>query len=153
MPEPPSLPESPSARGAELPSRPSPAHGHWAGRSLAATRLETHYGDRVVRCYAERPASVWAMFAAALARRPGAQALVVGESRWTYAEAAERITAIAAGLAGRGIGAGDRVALFLSNRPEFYFAYFACQYLGAIAVPVSTREQRAGLDYVLAQCS
>src|SRR5690606_41035491 len=87
------------------------------------------------------------------ASRPDAEALVAGGSRWTYAQAAESILALAAGLARRGIRAGDRVVLFLSNRPEFYFAYFACRYLGAIAVPVSTREQRAGLDYVLAQCS
>jgi len=136
---------SPSVGAPETP-------GRWAGRTLPATRLETHYGDRVVRCYAERPRSVWAMFAEALGARPEAQALVVGESRWTYAEAAGRIRALAAGLAGRGIRGGDRVVLFLSNRPEFYFAYFACQYLGAIAVPVSTREQRAGVDYVLGQC-
>ena len=129
---------SPSVGAPETP-------GRWAGRTLPATRLETHYGDRVVRCYAERPRSVWAMFAEALGARPEAQALVVGESRWTYAEAAGRIRALAAGLAGRGIRGGDRVVLFLSNRPEFYFAYFACQYLGAIAVPVSTREQRAGV--------
>ncbi|MFA7504115.1 MAG: AMP-binding protein, partial [Burkholderiaceae bacterium] len=125
---------------------------HWAGRALPPTRLESHYGDRVVRCFVQRPASVWAMFAAALDRRPGAEALVVGASRWTYTEAAARIDAIAGGLAGRGIGAGDRVALLLSNRPEFYFAYFACQRLGAIAVPIGTREQRAGVDYVLGQC-
>jgi O-succinylbenzoic acid--CoA ligase len=126
--------------------------GYWAGRRLPATRLESHHGDRVVRCFAERPASVWAMFAAALASRPQAQALVAGDSRWTYAEAAQRIGAVAAGLAGRGIGSGDRVALLLSNRAEFYFAWFACQRLGAIAVPIGTREQRAGVDYVLGQC-
>lgn len=131
---------------------PSGAPGRWAGRPLPATRLETHYGDRVIRCYVDRPRSVWAMFDEALARRPDAEALVAGGSRWTYAQAAESILALAAGLARRGIRAGDRVVLFLSNRPEFYFAYFACQYLGAIAVPVSTREQRAGLDYVLGQC-
>src|SRR5690606_34065098 len=101
---------------------PGAAPGHWAGRPLPATRLESHYGDRLVRCFAERPASVWAMFAAALARRPRAQALVVGDARWTYAEAAERIGLIAAGLAARGIRAGDRIALLLPNRPEFYFA-------------------------------
>ena len=125
---------------------------HWAGRPLPATRLESHYGDRLIRCFAERPASVWAMFAAALARRPDAEALVVGESRWTYAEAAVRIAAMATGLAARDIRAGDRIVLLLSNRPEFYFAWFACQRLGAIAVPVSTREQQAGVDYVLGQC-
>ncbi len=150
------MPDTSSTRNTrdtnDMPTGRRPGHGDWAGRSLPATRLESHYGDRVVRCFAERPASVWAMFAAALARRPEAQALVVGESRWTYAEAAVRIDTIAAGLAARGIGVGDRVVLLLSNRPEFYFAYFACQRLGAIAVPVSTREQQAGVDYVLGQC-
>ena len=48
---------------------------------------------------------------------------------------------IAAGLRGpRNVAAGDRVALFISNRPEFVWVLFAVQRLGAIAVPIGVRE-------------
>ena len=67
-------------------------------------------------------------------------------------ETGARSERIAAGLAALGIGAGDRVILFLSNRPEFLFVLLAVQRLGAIAVPVGVREQRPGLAYVASQC-
>ena len=35
-----------------------------------------------------------------------------------------------------GIGAGDRVALFVENRPEWHIADFACHLLGAVSVPL-----------------
>ena len=45
--------------------------------------------------------------------------------------------ALAAALAARGIGRGDRVALFLQNVPQFVIALLATWKLGAIAVPVN----------------
>ena len=35
-----------------------------------ATRCELHYGDRIMRCFVERPRSVHAMLTNAVARRP-----------------------------------------------------------------------------------
>ena len=35
-----------------------------------ATRAELHYGGRMIRCFVERPKSVHAMLANAVARRP-----------------------------------------------------------------------------------
>jgi len=49
-------------------------------------RHESHFGDRVVRCFAERAKSLWNLFAATVQRAPDAEALVDGESRWTYAQ-------------------------------------------------------------------
>ena len=59
---------------------------------------------------------------------------------------------IAAGLAARGVRAGERVLMFIGNRPEFVFVLLALQRLGAIAVPVGVREQRPGLAYIARQC-
>ena len=41
-------------------------------------RYETHYGNRVVRCFAQRPAHIDAMFREAVARHPERDALVIG---------------------------------------------------------------------------
>ena len=123
----------------------------WRDHAVPAMRHEALYGDRVVRCFADRPASLLAMFDAVCARRPGHDAVVCEGRRWSYAETGARSERIAAGLAALGIGAGDRVILFLSNRPEFVFVLLAVQRLGAIAVPVGVREQRPGLAYVANQ--
>ncbi|MDE2455091.1 MAG: acyl--CoA ligase, partial [Burkholderiales bacterium] len=52
-----------------------------------------------------------------------------------------------------GLQRGDRVALLLGNRIEFVVTLFAAARLGAIAVPIGTREQTPGLAYLLGHCA
>jgi long-chain acyl-CoA synthetase len=54
----------------------------------------------------------------------------------SWAEYAERVQAIAAGLTSLGVGHGDTVALMLTNRPEFHFADAAAMHLGAISFSI-----------------
>ncbi|UGT38845.1 long-chain fatty acid--CoA ligase [Nocardia yamanashiensis] len=49
----------------------------------------------------------------------------------TWREYAERVRTIASGLAGLGVGAGDTVALMLTNRPEFHLCDTAVLHVGA----------------------
>jgi long-chain acyl-CoA synthetase len=124
----------------------------WRDHSVPAMRAELLYGDRIVRCFAERPPGLVAMFERSRAARPDADAVVCDGARWSYAETGAEAERIAAGLAALGLGAGDRVVLLLGNRPEFLFVLLAVQRLGAIAVPVGVREQRPGVAYVARQC-
>ncbi|WP_037649964.1 AMP-dependent synthetase/ligase [Streptomyces flavidovirens] len=50
----------------------------------------------------------------------------------TWAEYAERVASVAAGLHGLGVRHGDTVALMLTNRPEFHVVDCAAFHLGAI---------------------
>jgi long-chain acyl-CoA synthetase len=118
-----------------------------------ATRMESHYGDRVVRCFSQRPASLHAMLLEAVRRNPDGDALVCGASRISYRALLDQSSRLAAGMAARGIVAGDRVALLLGNRNEFVVSLFAIARLGAIAVPLSIREQAPGLAYMLGHCA
>jgi long-chain acyl-CoA synthetase len=118
-----------------------------------ATRLEAHYGDRVVRCFARRPASVYAMLLDAVQRNPDGDALVCDGSRISFRGLLEQSARLATGMAARGIAAGDRVAMLLGNRNEFVVTLFAIARLGAIAVPLSIREQAPGLAYMLNHCA
>jgi O-succinylbenzoic acid--CoA ligase len=117
-----------------------------------AIRHEIRFGDRLVRCFAERPPSVHAMFERSLARGPDREALVFEDRRWSWSELDAAAGRLAASLAEDGLVAGERVAMLLSNRPEFVTTLLAVLRLGAIAVPVSVREQADGLAYVLGQC-
>ncbi len=91
------------------------------------------------------------MFDRSRAARPAHDAVVCEGRRWSYAETGARSERIAGGLAALGIGAGERVIVYVANRPEFLFVLLAVQRLGAIAVPVGVREQRPGLAYVANQ--
>lgn len=122
------------------------------GDTWPETRDEAHYGDRVVRCFAERPASMLDMLHQAVQRNPEGEALVCGDERLNYRELLVVSEQLAAGLASRGIGPGDRVALLLGNRIEFVLVLFAAARLGAITVPISIREQAPGLAYMLDHC-
>jgi len=124
----------------------------WSGRPVPPTRAEALYGDRVVDCFVDRPAGLWAMFSAALAANPAHEAVVCEGRRWNYAEVDAQAGRIAGAFAAQGIVAGDRVLMLLGNRPEFLFVLLALQRLGAIAVPVGVREQAPGLAYIAGQC-
>jgi O-succinylbenzoic acid--CoA ligase len=128
------------------------ATDHWLGHPVPATRREALGGDRIVRCFAERPKSLHDLLARAVAERPTHEALVSEEGRWSYAAADGEVARIAAGLAELGVAKGDRVALLIGNRAAFFFVLFALQRIGAIAVPVGVREQRPGVAWMLAQC-
>ena len=116
-------------------------------------RLESHYGDRVVRCFAKRPPSLHALLAQSTALHPQREALVCDDIRLTWAQLQRQSACLAAGLAQRGIRPGDRVAMLIGNRVEFVTTLFAIAHLGAIAVPISIREQTPGLAYMINDCS
>jgi long-chain acyl-CoA synthetase len=68
--------------------------------------------------------------------RPTASALVVGATRWTWADLDGAVDATAAGLRSLA-SAGDRVGLVLGNCPEFLLAYFGALRAGLVAVPLN----------------
>src|ERR1700744_716083 len=54
----------------------------------------------------------------------------------TYGEADEEVRAIAAGLAGLGVGLGTRVLVGMQNRAETMLLHLALRELGAVNVPL-----------------
>jgi long-chain acyl-CoA synthetase len=68
----------------------------------------------------------------------------------TYGALDRDASRLASALQAKGIAAGDRVAVYLSNIPEFLTAYYAIQRLGAVAVTINaifkTEEVRHLLD-------
>ena len=80
---------------------------------------------------------------------PTRTALVFGDRRWTYADLDREAGRVAAGLARLGVRAGQRVCLHLGNRPEFVFAYYGCQKLGATPVALNVTYVRDELAYIV----
>ncbi len=123
----------------------------WLGR-IPAMRDERHFGDRVLRCFIERPESVPRMLAEAVARNGAGEALVNGAERLDYAALDAVAARLAGGLRQRGVKRGDRVALLLSNGIPFVAVFHAVLRLGAIAVLLNVREERPELAYILGDC-
>ena len=61
-------------------------------------------------------------------------AVAIGERRLSYAELDAAANRVANALVGMGIAQGDRVALLLTNSPEFVAVYFGVVKIGAVAV-------------------
>jgi len=82
---------------------------------------------------------------------PGLEALVEVERgrRFTYAQLNARSNRIAHVLRGRGVAAGDRVALLLMNGAEYVETYFALAKIGAVTVPLNWRLVPDELAFIL----
>jgi acyl-CoA synthetase (AMP-forming)/AMP-acid ligase II len=121
-------------------------------KNAPATRFESHHGDRVVLCFADRPANVDQILRETVAKHGTRDAIIDGSRRYTFNELDKIADGIAAGLAARGVAPGDRVALLLNNKAEFAFVLFGALRAGCVVVPLNTREQKPELEFVLGNC-
>ena len=55
---------------------------------------------------------------------------------WTWAQVADEVKKLAAGLHVQGFRRGDHLAIIGENRPRMYFAMMAAQSLGGVPVPM-----------------
>lgn len=102
-------------------------------------------------------ANVADLLAAQAASRPDAVALVQPATdtadvrrELTWAELDARVDAVAAGLSGRGLRAGQRVGLCAANGIEFVVCYLAALRCGLLAVPINPRSATGEVVRVLA---
>jgi fatty-acyl-CoA synthase len=80
---------------------------------------------------------------------PDHTALVHEQRRWSYRDWHARVRRIAQALVDLGVGAGERVALYLPTSEYVASSYFAIQLLGAVAVPLNLRLSAGELTQIL----
>jgi long-chain acyl-CoA synthetase len=79
--------------------------------------------------------------------------LVYENERWTFADFAAEVDALAAALVERyGVAKGDRVAIGMRNYPEWVVAFSAITSVGAISVSLNAWWTSDELDYALDDC-
>ncbi|MCU1684455.1 MAG: fatty-acyl-CoA synthase [Amycolatopsis sp.] len=71
--------------------------------------------------------------------------------RWTYAELAAEIDALALGLLELGVVKGDRVGIWAPNLPEWTLTQYATAKIGAILVNINPAYRTHELEFVLNQ--
>jgi fatty-acyl-CoA synthase len=80
---------------------------------------------------------------------PDHEAIIHGDKRFSYREVRERANRLAAALLDLGVRKGDKVAILLTNLPQWAFAEFAVDKLGAVVVPINTRYTPDEMRYIL----
>jgi len=70
---------------------------------------------------------------------PDDPAVIQGDRTVSFRELRERVDALAAGLAGLGIGRGDRVCVLAQNDAAYLDLYGACARQGLVAYPINWR--------------
>ncbi len=82
-------------------------------------------------------------------RFPRKPFIIYGKKRLTFQQLDQISSYLASGLAGLGLGKGDRVGLWLYNCPEFAIAYFAILKIGCCVVPLNTMLKAQEVRYIL----
>jgi cyclohexanecarboxylate-CoA ligase len=108
-------------------------------------------GDRYRREGLWRGETIWDAFAATAARVSGKTAVVEGDARTSFHALARAAERLAAGLAARGVGAGDVVAVQLPNWRETIEVLLAIARLGAVANPILPIYRQRELGFILPQ--
>lgn len=81
--------------------------------------------------------------------RPQAEAVVLGDLRWSYRELARRVDDTARALLAAGVGPGDRVATLSTPHPDYLVTFLATCSIGAIWVGLNPRYTLGELSYVV----
>jgi len=76
-------------------------------------------------------------------------ALSFGAQTWTFRELQQQVDRVAHGLHRVGVRRDDVVALWMLNRPEWIFTFFAVTKLRAIVLPINTSFRADDCRYVL----
>lgn len=86
------------------------------------------------------------------ARRWGnREALCHEGQRWSFTQFQQEVNRSAKGLISLGVQPGDKVSLWVTNRPEWLFCFYALAKIGAVTVPINTRFRTDDLEYLVRQ--
>lgn len=80
-------------------------------------------------------------------------ALIHGSQRWSFRELDRTVDALARGLCAMGLRSGDRIILFMNNRPELLLLQFAAERAGIVRVPLNARMAAREVQAIEADCS
>ena len=114
---------------------------------------ERHFGERVVKCFAERPTTLNQLLLEAVKKSRHGDAIVDGDTRLSYQDLEDSVERVACNLATLGVERGDRIAILVRNSAAFIQAILAAARLEAISVPINIRSQRPELAYILDHAS
>src|SRR5436190_19638207 len=85
-------------------------------------------------------------------RHGGRSGFIWNERSWTWLEIDARVSALAAALAARGVGKGDRILVHSKNCDEMFWSMFSAFRLGAVWVPTNFRLMLDEVSWLATAC-
>lgn len=76
-------------------------------------------------------------------------ALIDGDARYTYRQAAERVRRLASGLLSLGLKPGDHIAILANNSHRYWETYFVADLAGMPLAPLNIRLAPHELEFIL----
>lgn len=92
------------------------------------------------------------LLASAAAQYRDKTALICGQQRISFHELNRCATSLASGLAGLGIGRGDRVTLYSHNCWQWVVSYYALARIGAVVNPINTLMTAEEVRFIVSDC-
>ncbi|MFB7641591.1 AMP-binding protein [Peribacillus butanolivorans] len=72
---------------------------------------------------------------------------------WTYTQLKNQVDSFAAGLQKAGIKKGERIALILSNCPQYVAAYFGILAIEGVVVQINPMFTKREIQYIVSDCA
>ncbi len=85
-----------------------------------------------------------------VAEHPDEPAIVTADQTLSYEDLWAQISGFAGGLTERGIGEGDRVAIYLPNVPQFVVTFHGTLMTGGVVVPMNPQYRSREISHLLA---
>ncbi len=98
----------------------------------------------------QRPLDIGSFLNTRVQSHPDKPFLYFEDRVWSYQQFQQEVNRAANALVSLGVRNGDAVALFMSNRPDFIFAWFGLAKLGGVMVPVNPAFKPREAAYVTA---
>lgn len=127
-------------------AQPATSNDPWG---VGPLRFEASHGDRMIVCYATRPANFADLIEEAIRIGGEREAVVTRDTRLSWAQLGKWSDSLAHGLQRNGVERGDRVALLLGNGIAYLVALVAALRIGATIVPINIREQRGEIAHIV----
>ncbi len=109
-----------------------------------------NYPDWFVPALPENPETVLDKFLRTTAADPGMDCIHYFDVSFSYGQIREMAAALAAGLADKGLAAGDRMLMVMQNIPQAVIASIAAWMRKAVVVPVNPMYTAREIDHLLA---
>jgi fatty-acyl-CoA synthase len=99
----------------------------------------------------KQPMKLPQVFNQIVEKHPDQLAIISENERYTYAQLKDEVIRTASSLIAQGLRPGDRIAIWMSNRPEYLIIALAAVYIGIVLVPLNTRYKPKEASEILVQ--
>ena len=123
-----------------------------ASRPLSPQQIaqRSHWPRRLPQSLEVPQTSLWFNLEVTARRFPDKAATIYCGQTLSYRALRDQAEALAGWLQSAGVGAGDRVAIFLQNCPQFLVAFYAINRANAVVVPVNPMNKAEEFGHYIA---